>query len=415
MKNLILVLTFISSVTLSTAQWNINAYRSDKVDVEIIDKDTLILIGAKGQITRTTNGGNNWSTQVPFSSFRYSWFSDIHFPTKNVGYISGGSWFGLTNILIKTMDGGQTWDSLSSGTGAGNFIDKIHFIDKDTGFMIMDNRSILKTLDGGITRSVLSSLTLSTYSDFTFTDNNVGFFTTREAISSTEYIYSILKTTDFAQTFTPVYIDTMTGVSGFNNRIISNIQFIDNINGFAVGGNGMFLKTTDGGNTWSRSLLSPFNQLTSVHFVNPSLGYINNAGGIYKTIDGGNSWNVQQVNPVSTINRINFLNDTIGYALSNNAVYKTNNGGKLVGLNLNRPVYKLKIYPNPASSYIKIESEKIKEISILSIDGKLMLNQTSTSPNQIRIELPYLPKGIYLLKVLHEDNSTQYQKIGLHL
>ena len=321
----------------SFAQWNINAYRSDMAEIEIIDKDTLIMIGAKGNIVRTTNGGNAWSTKVPFPSFRYSWFSDIHFPTKNVGYISGGSWFGLTNILIKTTDGGQTWDSLSSGTGAGNFIDKIHFINKDTGYMIQDNRQIIKTLDGGITRTAVGGASLSNYTDFTVTPNNIIFFATSFRISSSEFVYSILKSTDFGQTFTTVYLDSMTGVGGFNNRAISKIQFIDNTNGFAVGGNGMFMKTTDGGNTWMRYFLIPYNSLTSVHFVNPTVGYVNNAGGIYKTINGGNSWDIQQVNPVATINRIAFVNDTLGFALSNNALYKTTNAGDFVGLNETKP------------------------------------------------------------------------------
>ncbi|MDB4088526.1 YCF48-related protein [Flavobacteriales bacterium] len=398
MKNLLIITLFTLTINTSFSQWNINAYRSDIADIEIIDKDTLIMIGAKGEITRTTNGGVHWSTQVPFSSFSYSWFSDIHFPTKNVGYISGGSWFGLTNILIKTIDGGQTWDSLSSGTGSGgNFINKIHFINKDTGLMIADNRQILKTIDGGITRLPVGSASLALYSDFTFVNNNIGFFATSERISSSEYIYSIFKTTDFAQTFTTVYIDTMTGVTGYNNRAISKVHFIDNINGFAVGGNGLFMKTVDGGNTWSRTFLMPYNSLTSVHFINISTGYVNNAGGIYKTTDGGNSWNVQQVNPVSTISRINFLNDTIGYALGQNAVYKTYNGGNFTGIKENEEKLKLSIYPNPTSGIfsIEVENSELNYVRLIDINGRELIKSTTKSS----FDISAYSSGVYFLEI----------------
>ena len=398
MKNLFLLILFALTVNTSCAQWSVDAYRSDIAEIEIIDKDTLIMIGAKGEITRTTKGGGNfWSSTIPFPSFRYSWFSDIHFPTKKVGYISGGSYFGLTNILIKTIDGGQTWDSLSSGVGAGNFINKIHFLDKDTGFLIADDRQILKTVDGGITRSQIGSTSLALYSDFIFTDNHTGFFATTLRISSTEFVYKILKTTDYAQTFTTVYIDSMSGANGFNNRVISKIQFIDNINGFAVGGSGMFMKTTDGGNTWSRSFLTPFNQLTSVHFVNPTTGYVNNAGGIYKTTDAGSTWNVQQINSLSTINSINFVNDTLGFAAGASAVYKTINAGNFVGLKENKEEIELSIYPNPTSGIfsIEIKNSELNYVRIYDVNGREIKHSITNSS----FDISAYSSGIYILEI----------------
>jgi photosystem II stability/assembly factor-like uncharacterized protein len=405
MKNLLLVILFTLTINISCAQWNINAYQADMAELEIIDKDTLIMVGASGKISRTTNGGGYWSTTTPFSSLRYSWFSDIHFPTKNVGYISGGSWFGVTNILIKTIDGGQTWDSLSTGiVSGGQFINKIHFINKDTGYMTRDNNQVIKTFDGGVTLSPVGPSSLTKFSDFTFTDNNIGFFATSKRITSTKYAYSILKTTDFAQTWTPVYVDTMTGVINYNNRIISDIHFIDNTNGFAVGGNGMFMKTTDGGNTWSSSFLTPYNQLTSVHFVNPNIGYVNNAGGIYKTIDGGNSWNIQQVNPISTINRIAFVNDTLGFALSNNAVYKTTNAGKFVGVNENIEELKISIYPNPTSGIFSVEVKdyELNYIRIFDINGRELIHSTTSS----RFNISAYASGLYFLEIGTNKGTT---------
>ena len=49
------------------------------------------------------------------------------------------------------------------------------------------------------------------------------------------------------------------------------------------------------------------------------------------------------------------------------------------------------------------------------MDGKIVLEQATQSSTQTKINLPYLPSGMYLLKVTHEDNTIQFKKIALHL
>lgn len=67
----------------------------------------------------------------------------------------------------------------------------------------------------------------------------------------------------------------------------------------------------------------------------------------------------------------------------------------------------IKIYPNPASEFIKIEANKtIDKIELYDLIGKRVLKTTQT--NQIKIN--YLPNGIYLIK-LFLDNKTITKKI----
>jgi hypothetical protein len=87
----------------------------------------------------------------------------------------------------------------------------------------------------------------------------------------------------------------------------------------------------------------------------------------------------------------------------------------LTSIDENSPAFKLEVYPNPASTFITIKSEKIKEITLYSMDGKIVLEQATQSSTQTKIDLPYLPSGMYLLKVTHEDNTIQFKKIALHL
>lgn len=67
----------------------------------------------------------------------------------------------------------------------------------------------------------------------------------------------------------------------------------------------------------------------------------------------------------------------------------------------------VKIYPNPTSDWIKIQSqEKIKQTQILALNGKLI--QTS---NHSEISIKHLPKGIYILKILFANGELISTKI----
>src|SRR5690349_17505327 len=80
---------------------------------------------------------------------------------------------------------------------------------------------------------------------------------------------------------------------------MTDMSFVDNNNGLAVGNNGGLAKTTDGGNTWQ---YMPFKYITSsnsvsiatfndVHFVTPTVAYAVGSGGLMiKSTDGGTTW-----------------------------------------------------------------------------------------------------------------------------
>lgn len=84
---------------------------------------------------------------------------------------------------------------------------------------------------------------------------------------------------------------------------INEIYFIDQQNGFAIGGDryneGYILKTIDGGKTWTKLTnsqialngLESLQTLNDIHFANDSIGEIVGYGGkILHTENGGNTW-----------------------------------------------------------------------------------------------------------------------------
>src|SRR6185436_5890720 len=55
-------------------------------------RDTCFGAGLEGKIYRTENGGISWDTVSTI--FNTSWFKDLSFPDKDIGYACGGTAFG---------------------------------------------------------------------------------------------------------------------------------------------------------------------------------------------------------------------------------------------------------------------------------------------------------------------------------
>jgi photosystem II stability/assembly factor-like uncharacterized protein len=108
--------------------------------------------------------------------------------------------------------------------------------------------------------------------------------------------------------------------------LIYSIDFTDSLHGVAVGDEGVILKTNDGGLAWDtvpRILLfgDYHYELRTIQLINDTLGYA--AGGRYngstaiflKTTDGGNSWiKILESHDFPVFLQMEFLNDTLGFA-----------------------------------------------------------------------------------------------------
>ncbi|MFK8165559.1 MAG: S8 family serine peptidase [Lewinella sp.] len=69
--------------------------------------------------------------------------------------------------------------------------------------------------------------------------------------------------------------------------------------------------------------------------------------------------------------------------------------------------YEVKIAPNPASDVINvIADEEIKEVSIFSIDGKLLAHRVFEGTDRVTMKVNDLPTGMYLVSVLTEEERN---------
>ncbi|RKY97823.1 MAG: hypothetical protein DRQ13_04195 [Ignavibacteriae bacterium] len=122
--------------------------------------------------------------------------------------------------------------------------------------------------------------------------------------------------------------------SGNPSRLFT-INFVDENNGFASGGNKCLLKTTDGGNNWIVLQQGGSSDEYGTMFIRDlQTGWIALNGwspvhsSILKTTDGGISWTIQLSIYGHIVVSIFFIDDQIGWAAcTEGVIYNTINGG----------------------------------------------------------------------------------------
>jgi len=100
--------------------------------------------------------------------------NEVQFTSDIVGYIVGDN-----GTLLKTIDGGENWNSLPSGTSQD--LVSLWFLDNEVGFIGGETGFASKTEDGGNTWQSLN-LSLSNPVEFYFMNNDIGFIGTKNQI-----------------------------------------------------------------------------------------------------------------------------------------------------------------------------------------------------------------------------------------
>jgi peptide/nickel transport system permease protein len=91
---------------------------------------------------------------------------------------------------------------------------------------------------------------------------------------------------------------------------------------------GAIYRTTDGGETWRRSVLEDVKPFSGVSFLTPTMGWGIRENMIFQTRDGGTQWSNQHLGSQS-INSVYFGDENVGWAVGNKGtVLHTTEGGK---------------------------------------------------------------------------------------
>jgi len=157
------------------------------------------------------------------------------------------------------------------------------------------------------------------------TRENGSFIDVDFANSSVGYISGIggliVKTSDGGQTFSKLPSGTtedLYGIHCLNSQIV-----------LTAGNGGTILRSIDGGSSWTPIASGTSYNLRNIYFYNTTIGYITGGNGtLLKTTDGGLSWN--PINPGTTdgLYGIYFTDMNTGYVSGlNGLILKTTDGG----------------------------------------------------------------------------------------
>jgi photosystem II stability/assembly factor-like uncharacterized protein len=332
MKKIIYVLLFVSmfcNMIFAQSGWVLqNPYPTSSMlfGVKFLNDNTGYMVGDR-VILKTTNGGQSliYQTSPVITELNSVWFTDA-----NTGFIAGGSIMGLGNdgIILKTNNGGNTWSTVTSGLP---MLWDMYFINATTGFVTGKNGTILKTVNAGQNWIIVNSSTSVSLWGIHFINDMTGFITGGTFQPNQANLLGdglILKTINGGNSWSSV-------LSGYGNTLFC-IAFPNQNTGYAGGADGAILKTTNGGNDWS-----PLNSGSNMYFF--GLRAIDQAnvtvcganmgspgGRVLRTSNGGSSWSCC-LNPSDTNSiylSVDFSGTNTGFAVgSSGKIIKTVNGG----------------------------------------------------------------------------------------
>ncbi len=122
----------------------------EMTDVVMTDAQTAHAVGY-GLIMMTTDGGLTWE----YNSTDGDFFKAVDFPSVSIGYAVG-----FSGNIVKTIDGGQSWETLRNGnrlTVSDTQFRDVHFYTVDEGFACGNSGLLWHTGNGGITWSKINT------------------------------------------------------------------------------------------------------------------------------------------------------------------------------------------------------------------------------------------------------------------
>ena len=247
--------------------------------------------------------------QVKNSGLTNKLLRDVQFIDADHGWMVGDN-----GTIYRTIDGGDTWITPSYIPTTSD-IRGVYFINDMTGWAVRSSGKVLKTIDGGDNWNMSSTVTNSTlYSTF-FNDANTGW-----AVGNSG---TIIKTTNGGTSWT---IQQTT--SNITDRFW-RVYFINDQIGWAVGQDGAAVRTTDGGANWVDMPVNTSEDLRGVHFNDANTGWIvGHDGTVLYTSNGGVTWDAQDATTTVNLRDIAMVGDE-GFAVgSSGRIIHTYDSGK---------------------------------------------------------------------------------------
>jgi photosystem II stability/assembly factor-like uncharacterized protein len=396
LQTLLLLTVLLISENIFSQTWTShNAGTSYVFDLSFPTNDSGYVLSGTGQIRKTFNGANSWSTISPPPMY----VSSLFFVSGKEGCVGGDS------SVYRTINAGATWTETLHDNKVYFYC--IYFADGLTGFasgikFTGDSTRLYKTINGGNTWSKISTmLTGPGEQAFYFFNPTMGFWANAG---------SIFSTANGGTTFNSVYYD----ISQAN--IFENIYFPNADTGYAVGDYDSFIKSLDGGATWS-SVTFPGAATYDTYFINGRKGFACggdgfSAGWVQETSDEGASWTPSYTSPYSFY-CMDFPSDTVGYVGGDNGtVLKYSVAPTAITENKNASA--ITVFPNPSNGNFQLKGNfpMNSQLHIYDLLGNEVANPISLPIGEQTIPMnPSLAEGIYFYRVVSNKEILHEEKL----
>lgn len=246
----------------------------------------------------------------------------------NYGIVTGYYWFGFDAYPFdfQTSDGGSTWTYQQTEIGLNGVYwrsQKAYFSSSTTGYLA--GGGLIKTNDGGATWNTMIDAAGVQLSDMIHSNANNGYAVGEEYGSPFQGV--MYKTTNGWNAWSSRFItsssSTVSTVTSLE-RPSSAVMYAGALSGGCCPLDNTMFKSTDDGETWAELVFT--DDVLCLSFINDLLGYLGTTTGIFKTTDGGISWS-QVLSTSGSVKAISMLNG-LGFAVcSNGYIYSTVNNG----------------------------------------------------------------------------------------
>ena len=300
------------------------------------------IVGDWGTLLKTTDGGKTYK-KVDGSVFKEKSLKGIHFADNSHGWIitySTPNDSENSGYIYHTTDGGKTWEEQFTTKSA---LFSLHFVDRKTGWVVGDKRSLYVTTDGGKTWKFITDGSNQRHKEeygqpdylgkeplHTFTLYDVDFVDNQHGWVVGDLGVILHTATGIKKDGSSVWKHQRGGPRFHNSAdgLLLGVDFVSKKLGWVVGENGTILHTRNGGVTWEAQS-SPTHLLFDVCIVAQDKGYVvGDRGAILQTHDGGTKWQAQDSRTAECFGATHFVSPQKGWAVAETGVIlRTTNGG----------------------------------------------------------------------------------------
>lgn len=356
----------------------------DLISLSFTDETHGWILSEEGTLLKTTDGGDSWQT----SNVGSGRFTSIYFTSQTHGCITATL---DSSLIFLTNDGGDTWQEIDHPHAQR--LNDVYFANDLIGWTVgiaEDMNFNLYTSDGGLTWSPQMDIFIMEAELFSvsFRDEEIG--TTCGADGN-------------------FFVTNSGGVSGWAKDISIpslGIDLFDVVNwgdlkGCAVGTMGTALYTA---NTWAQYTETNTNTSETLNAVavdplTNKLWAVGENGTIIYTSNYLLGWGIQNSGVTTDLYDIDMLSENNGWAIGDHGTILHFTEGSSVGEDTFPGIT---IYPNPTKGliYLEMKNQQDTQVSLLDMTGKMLLTKNITDHlSHIEIDTSPFPAGIYFLRI----------------